>query len=453
VGQNDGSIVTSYSTGTVSGGWYFSGFVGGLVGQNNGSITSSFSTSDVTGDERVGGLVGHNSGSITTSYSTGTVKGDDYIGGLVGCNSGGSIVMSSSTGVVTGNGSVGGLVGRNYYDGSITTSYSSGTVTGGEHVGGLVGRNNGIVATSYSTGTVSGNSDVGGLVGNNSYGEVMDSFWDIQTSGQSISAGGTGKTTAEMQTGSTFLVAGWDFIDEVLNGTCDYWQILPDDYPQLCYHDGNSPVMPDGLGTGEQPYLIQNARDLGTVWFEPSAYYRLEAPVDLSGITWSIAVVPWFDGIFDGNGYVISNLHIQGGRYVGLFGQLDSGAEISNLGLEAVEVNGTDYYVGGLVGRNYDSIAMSCNTGTVSGDESIGGLVGDGLPSYVTACFWDIETSGLSSSDGGTGKTTAEMKTATTFLEAGWDFMGETANGTEDIWWIDEGQDYPRLWCELIPEN
>lgn len=22
---------------------------------------------------------------------------------------------------------------------------------------------------------------------------------------------------------------------------------------------------------------------------------------------------------------------------------------------------------------------------------------------------------------------------------------GETGNGTEDIWWIDEGQDYPRL--------
>jgi len=26
--------------------------------------------------------------------------------------------------------------------------------------------------------------------------------------------------------------------------------------------------------------------------------------------------------------------------------------------------------------------------------------------------------------------------------------VGETANGTEDIWWIDEGKDYPRLWWE-----
>jgi len=46
------------------------------------------------------------------------------------------------------------------------------------------------------------------------------------------------------------------------------------------------------------------------------------------------------------------------------------------------------------------------------------------------------------------GKTTAEMQTASTFLEAGWDFVDETENGTEDIWWIDEGQDYPRLWWE-----
>jgi len=27
-----------------------------------------------------------------------------------------------------------------------------------------------------------------------------------------------------------------------------------------------------------------------------------------------------------------------------------------------------------------------------------------------------------------------------------WDFVDETANGTDDIWWILEGQDYPRLW-------
>jgi len=34
------------------------------------------------------------------------------------------------------------------------------------------------------------------------------------------------------------------------------------------------------------------------------------------------------------------------------------------------------------------------------------------------------------------------------FLYAGWDFVDESANGSEDILWILEGQDYPRLWWE-----
>jgi hypothetical protein len=37
------------------------------------------------------------------------------------------------------------------------------------------------------------------------------------------------------------------------------------------------------------------------------------------------------------------------------------------------------------------------------------------------------------------------MQTAAIFLEAGWDFTGETPNGTDDIWWILEGQGYLRL--------
>jgi len=41
---------------------------------------------------------------------------------------------------------------------------------------------------------------------------------------------------------------------------------------------------------------------------------------------------------------------------------------------------------------------------------------------------------------------------AMAFLEAGWDLVDETANGTEDIWWILEGQDYPRLWCEAAEQ-
>jgi hypothetical protein len=111
-----------------------------------------------------------------------------------------------------------------------------------------------------------------------------------------------------------------------------------------------------------------------------------------------------------------------------------------------------DRFVGGLVGINewYSAVTQCYSTGTVSGNEDMGGLVGyNWEDASVTSSFWDVETSGQATSAGGTGFTTAEMQMAGTFLGAGWDFVDEKTNGTEDIWWILEGQDYPRLWWEL----
>ncbi len=343
---------------------------------------------DVSGTgDYVGGFVGRNEGSITTSFSTGRVSGERSVGGFVGMNFG-SILTSYSTGAVSGETWVGGLVGENF--GSIITSYSTSAVSGEERVGGLVGYNSGSISTSYSTGKVTGRRQDGGLVGENPiyytpHGSITASFWDIETSGLSTSGGGTGLTTAEMKDINTYLNAGWDFIDEIRNGTCDYWQISPGDYPRLRYHTGQSPVMPEGLGTSEEPYLIRDARDLGAVWLEPSAHYRLEGSLDMSGITWLMAVVPGFEGTFDGNGYVISNLRIQGGGYLGLFGKLVPGAKISNLSLEAVDVNGTGDYVGGLAGINSCSITTSYSTGTVKGDSYVGGLAGYNSGSISTS--------------------------------------------------------------------
>ena len=66
------------------------------------------------------------------------------------------------------------------------------------------------------------------------------------------------------------------------------------------------------------------------------------------------------------------------------------------------------------------------------------GFVGytDGSSTH-TANFWDSEASNQSSATGAVGKTTAEMHTQSTFTNAGWDFMGESANGTNDYWTMD----------------
>ncbi len=105
-------------------------------------------------------------------------------------------------------------------------------------------------------------------------------------------------------------------------------------------------------------------------------------------------------------------------------------------------VSGSWSYIGGLVGRNAAPIINCYSTGSVSGGSSyIGGLVGYNsgvLYSPITNCFWDTETSGQSSSGGGTGETTSAMKTVSTFFNAGWD---------NSIWYMDTGVNngYPYL--------
>jgi len=138
---------------------------------------------------------------------------------------------------------------------------------------------------------------------------------------------------------------------------------------------------------------------------------------------------------------------------VGIGGLVGSNSGLVTDCYSAGPVSG-DIQVGGLVGANYrctdgqcfsGSVQDSYSTSIVTGDYSAGGLVGDGFPVEVITSFWDTEASGLQSSAGGIGQTTAEMQTAATFLDAGWDFAGETMNGTDDIWRICEGTNYPRL--------
>ena len=57
------------------------------------------------------------------------------------------------------------------------------------------------------------------------------------TSGLDESDGGIGKTTIEMQDMGFYVVAGWDFEGEAVNGADDIWKMLPGDpgYPRLAW--------------------------------------------------------------------------------------------------------------------------------------------------------------------------------------------------------------------------
>jgi len=113
--------------------------------------------------------------------------------------------------------------------------------------------------------------------------------------------------------------------------------------------------------------------------------------------------------------------------------------------------------VGGLVGHNVyfgGSVSKSYSTGTVSGNEYVGGLVGKSEPHGAPGnSFWDVETSGIDQSDGGTGKTTAEMMSIATFTTAGWSILGVATGETDRsrIWNIVDAQTYPFLsWQSVL---
>jgi len=188
--------------------------------------------------------------------------------------------------------------------------------------------------------------------------------------------------------------------------------------------------------------------------------------------------------------------------WLGLFGW--NNGVVKNLGLENVNIVGSGWYgrtVGGICGSLYQGVIDGCFvSGSISGDSKVGGVSGsnfkgtcrnsyahvdvDGrtevgglcgiadqgeinscysvgklpfyntsffggfcgarhvylVPTPITNCFWDVQTSGTQYSAGATGKNTLEMYSEVTFLDAEWDF--------ESVWSMDG---YPVL-RKLLPD-
>ena len=132
---------------------------------------------------------------------------------------------------------------------------------------------------------------------------------------------------------------------------------------------------------------ISTLSELQAINDDLSADYVLVNDIDASDTeTWNDGAgfepigddVNPFTGSFDGQGYVISDLYINRSdeNNIGLFGHAD-GSTIKNIGVEDVDVSG-DERVGGLVGDNRNStVQNSYTTGDVNGSWYVGGLVGD----------------------------------------------------------------------------
>ncbi|MBN2316231.1 MAG: hypothetical protein JXM79_20050 [Sedimentisphaerales bacterium] len=337
-----------------------------------------------------------------------TIEGWTYVGGLCGKNEEGCISNCYSTGRVSGGGKLGGLCGGNHS--TIINCYSNANVLDrgvhvyDEYIGGLCGYNTGSITHCYSTGRVTCEKvcrRLGGLCGDNG-GDMIGCFWDMESSGQLESNGGTGKTTDAMQTESTFTETHWDFVGEIENGLHEIWQMPQNGgYPALSFFNGYLPPVLSGEGTNESPYLISTAAELGSIIYQKQGVcYQLIQDLDLSGITWSMSVIPEFSGVFEGHDCTISNLVIKGHNQLALFGTVNGRSRIRNL--DVVDANvvgiwsnwGIGNTIGILVGENKGVVSNCHITGSASGNEDIGGLCGYNNEGTIDKCNFDGVVSG-----------------------------------------------------------
>lgn len=409
VGFNEGTIINCAATGAVT--VIAVGevnTVGGLVGFNPGTIIECSATVAVTVTsntivQSVGGLVGYSYGTITNcdaeSAVTVTSSGDDVynVGGLAGANSG-LITGCSSTGVVTVTSNtvvyaVGGLVGENID--TITDCYAAGAVTviavvDARDVGGLVGYNYGTItncdAVSAVTVTSSGGNvdNIGGLVGYNE-GTITNCY-----------AAGVVNITVTSTDGNVNNVGGLVGYNKGAIANC--------------YATGNVTVT-------------------------------------------SVTTILCVGGLVGYNYGTITNCYAVGAVNVAV-----------------TSTGGTINCVGGLVGYNNGDINNSYAAGVVkvavtSADsyvDYVGGLVGFnevtisgcGAVPYSGLLIGNQDNPDPNVHTVVRAITAADMKKIGTF--AGWDivlignFNPDAVPGDDDFytWYIDEGNDYPRLWWQ-----
>ncbi|UCC22123.1 MAG: hypothetical protein JSW23_10030 [Planctomycetota bacterium] len=507
-GSFEGNLQGCYSTGNVTG----EGEVGGLAGTSSwGNIQGCYSLSSVTGSGYyVGGLVGYmkKDTSISNSYSTGTVSGGYEVGGLVGNIREGYIENCYSTGGVTGGGNfVGGLVGYNgggYYGGVINCYWdteSSGIDTGYWGVG-LTTADMHSKHTFFLWGcdggwTIDDGNDYPRLAWEGKAGEVID-----------VGCGTEEEPYLVYGASSMYVIGGNQLIYEYNYKNYDkHYKLMADidvggyiwtgfniignyNYPFEGVFDGNGHTISnftcDSNGTDSVGLFgfIHDAnaevKNLGLI--EPcinggNGY----CAGSLVGTLWSGTVRGCYvkAGSVTGNAFIgglvgrndwglvaecYAESRVSGSSIVGgLVGQTSATVSSCYAGGEVFGDNA----VGGLVGSNYTDfwtgtgrILRSYSKALVSGGENVGGLVGS-YQSYDygynhVACFWDSDVNpdvngiGNATDPNVVGLPTADMQTESTYTDAGWDFVGEVINGTEDIWKMNcEGMSYPKLsWWE-----
>lgn len=420
----------------------------GLFGNTNGATIRRVNVTgaDVTGRDDTGMLVG--SGSDTTivdSSATGSVTGTDFVGGLLGYGPGALVLRSWSAGSVSGVDDVGGLIGYLPF-GGLRSSFSTADVTssggGSSHVGGLIGYFPGLTSTTL---------------------RVVGSATATSSKGTSIVAGDVfhWTLTLDLDEAATATASA----SNSYNGSVDAFILAAD-------ASNTGTWSPDAITWAISPAANVNANGNGEILtlqlqgsgapaIDGTAFRDVEIALawdasDLDAVTsdrdgdGTITLIDWFgstrppldavslvsmqlrDTAFSSATFTatIEADHPQEDDLVDVFARGD-----------VTTTNSTTPDVGGLVGYiPSTAVARVYATGAVSAAGSgtdVGGLFGFDASDSMTEAYWDTETSGLATSDGGTGRTTAQMTSSSTYatwpIVTGWEAYDVNA---DRVWGI-----------------
>jgi len=388
----------------------------------------------VTGAYYVGGLVGQNSGTISRCSVDGLITGSYHVGGLAGMNDR-DISESCARGSVNAQTyEVGGLVGSDYR-GVLSCCYSWATVQGNHTAGGLIGSiGRSRLQNCYSIGGVEASQGTGGLVGQANDATVELCFWDVQTSAQSTSAGGSGKTTQQMQQAHTF--RGWEHPGGwVLDEGQDYPRLAWEGTPGQPF-TGQAYGYSGGTGDPNHPFEIRTPAEFAQIAYDHNnldKHFILINDIDFREFDCNdlrpigSAFNP-FTGSFDGNDYCLRNpqLKLPGEHAVGLFGHLGYAGAVSDIAVQDANIVGREA-VGVLVGVNASNHLKNCQvTGTVSGQNDVGGLVGVNSKHYrISDCQANVSVWGVNRVGGLAGQNQGALERCHAQAEVeGRDYVG-----------------------------
>ncbi|MEA4925965.1 MAG: S-layer homology domain-containing protein [Syntrophomonadaceae bacterium] len=372
----------------------------GLFGQTgSGSVVENLGVveASIVGQDLVGGVSGIVSGTVRNCYVTGSVSGRDNVGGVAGSIVSGAVQGCYTTagvfGTQSGFGRAGGVAGL-VHNSSLTNCAALNPSVGGGYEAGRV-------AGDALTGSCSGNIAFAGMTVT---GDTSNAHSGEDTTADEIAAG-TGLPDA-------LKTAPWTYAPGKLPGLNGQTVDPP------VYLMGDTPFV--GSGESDAPFQISTAAQLarlaqlineGNATYNANGVcYQLMNSLDLSGYAIADSGKGWtpigtnanrFKGSFDGDNHIIAGLAINrpSANDQGLFGFIDTGGTVKNLGVTGISVVGNQF-VGGMAGRAYGTVENCHSTGTISGYMLVGGVAGQ-VRGTVQGCYSSGSVTGSQGVAGG----------------------------------------------------